>query len=272
MVKRREWLKVLPAILAAAQAPLTMHSKLMALTLWAEDRGAISHLSAALLWHLRVRPPSQPEVTVTDNRRAPRAGVTIHHSALPRVDITNIGLLRVTTVARTLVDLAACLDEEQLEVAMDDACRRGLVTWPRLAWQAERTCGRGRRGSPAIRSILAARSAAKVRASGLETRLGRALRGGGLEPPRSQYSIAVDGRFAARVDFAWPLERIGIECESYEWHSGRQEWAKDARRLNDVTAGGWLILRATEEDVKDPRPLIQKLRRLLQQRGQGRFG
>jgi very-short-patch-repair endonuclease len=77
----------------------------------------------------------------------------------------------------------------------------------------------------------------------------------------------MDGpRFIARVDFAWPEAKVALECESYEYHSGRVEWKLDVTRLNEVASFGWIIQRGTNEDADNPAPLIARLARLLAER------
>jgi very-short-patch-repair endonuclease len=132
--------------------------------------------------------------------------------------------------------------------------------------------GKGKKGSRPVKEILSARREGEARHSGLETKIGRALRNSDLPQPVTQFSIMDRGQFIARVDFAWPEEMVLLECESYTWHSGRQEWRRDTARLNEVASLGWLALRGTEEDARDPRELVEKLRRVLRERQHPRSG
>ena len=42
---------------------------------------------------------------------------------------------------------------------------------------------------------------------------------------------------------------IVLEADSFEWHGGREQLVRDARRYNDLAVDGWLVLRFSYEDV-----------------------
>ena len=68
-----------------------------------------------------------------------------------------------------------------------------------------------------------------------------------------------DGRFLARVDFAWLAWRLGLEYYGDEFHPPRA-WARDDRRLARIEAIHWRI---EESDRGDLRPSSMRLRNLL---------
>jgi very-short-patch-repair endonuclease len=111
--------------------------------------------------------------------------------------------------------------------------------------------------------IIESRSPSFRPHTALETRVGRVLLRSDFIRPVTQHQVVDNGRFVARFDFAWPDRRVGIECESYEWHSGRAAWKKDTTRFNEVAALGWIIIRATDEDATDPTSLLEKLSGLI---------
>jgi predicted transcriptional regulator of viral defense system len=79
----------------------------------------LSHRSAAALWGIRESSSGRIEVTAPRERRRP--GVTVHRAVLPRDEITVHDGIPVTTAARTLLDLAALLDEHKLARAAERA-------------------------------------------------------------------------------------------------------------------------------------------------------
>ncbi|HEV3363868.1 MAG TPA: sulfotransferase [Acidimicrobiia bacterium] len=88
----------------------------------------------------------------------------------------------------------------------------------------------------------------------------RVLHSWGLPPPVTQYVIRDEnGRFLAKVDFAWPAWRFGLEYYGDEFHSPRA-WARDDRRLARIEAMAWRI---EESDRFDLRPSSARLRTLL---------
>jgi very-short-patch-repair endonuclease len=71
-----------------------------------------------------------------------------------------------------------------------------------------------------------------------------------------------DVGFVARVDFAWPEQRVAVEYEG-RWHGERQHVATDRRRLNRLTAAGWTVIFVTAEDMQDPAQLLLRIEAAL---------
>ena len=94
------------------------------------EHASLSHRCAASLWGMEGFATAPLELTVTRwARRARRSGVIVHESTdLDPVDRTTRAGLPVTTVVRTLLDLAAVSHAHRLEQAMEDAFRRHLCT------------------------------------------------------------------------------------------------------------------------------------------------
>jgi Protein of unknown function (DUF559) len=154
------------------------------------------------------------------------------------------------------VDLAALLDDDRWEQALECALRRRLVTLTDLA-RVERWTP----GAPRIRRVLRRRpSGAPPTESLLETlavQLARTV--GGLGEPVRQHSvISNDGSFIARVDLCWP--DIGLFLELDGQHHADQP-VYDARRETAIVAAtGWLPGRFTwHEVVRIPRTTARRL-------------
>lgn len=96
--------------------------------------------------------------------------------------------------------------------------------------------------------------------SAKEARALRRFHEWGLPVPERQYVIRdARGRFLARVDFAWPAWKFGLEYLGDEHHQPRR-WGRDDRRLDAVEAVGW---RLELGDRHDFRPSSTRLRDLL---------
>ncbi len=81
----------------------------------------------------------------------------------------------------------------------------------------------------------------------------------GLPIPVVQYEInTVDGRKLYVLDLAWPELRIALEYDGYATHEDRRDY--DAERDARMTARGWITIRATAADLRDPRRLLAELR------------
>ncbi len=209
--------------------------------------GAVaSHRSAAALWNLRECSHGLPEVTVIGPRRPDLAGVVVHRTdRLDAVDVSRRHAIPVTSPARTLLDLAAELDVDELEPALEDAVLRGLAPFPWLRDTLDRVGGSGRRGTAGLRRLLDVRDPATAPTeSVLEDALVRVLRRGGLPEPVRQYRVA-----ATRVDLAYPQLRVAIEADSRVWHSGRADVQRNSSKQNVLVTRGWRVLRFTWFDV-----------------------
>jgi hypothetical protein len=140
-----------------AAYPTSGEQRILAAVLAAGDGAVASHMSAAALWRLDglVRPDPPVEVTVTRPRH-PRAVPGIVHRTvdLGPADVEPQQLIPRTTAARTLLDIAGRLGPRELEAALDDAERRGLVWRPHLRWRIEDLGRRGRPGVPALVDLL----------------------------------------------------------------------------------------------------------------------
>ncbi len=107
---------------AVSQSPLSMRGRYLAAVMACGPRAALSYRSAADL--RRIRPSSGPiEVSVPEvSRELP--GVRVHRTRmLDPQDFTVVDGIPVTSVARTLLDLAAVLSPADLEVVIDRAER-----------------------------------------------------------------------------------------------------------------------------------------------------
>lgn len=189
--------------------PTAVHALLVAASL---DRIApdavVSHESAAVLHGLPLwRPPPAP-VHVTRPRRTSggrTARLHVHTAPLRPEEITVVGGVRVTSVARTVVDLARTLPFEQAVVVADGALRRR----PALSAELEEALARAARwpGSPGARRCL---GFADGRSESVgESRSRVAIARVGLPPPVPQWEVDLRGG-RARADFGWPdLATVG---------------------------------------------------------------
>ena len=121
----------------------------------------------------------------------------------------------------------------------------GLTSPRALAQRADALCGRGKPGSAAIRTLLShQRDGEPALQYRLEVKTARLLRAHKLPPPVRQFAI---GKY--RIDFAYPPQRVGLECEGFEYHGNRLTWKRDKRRTAWIEAQDWRLLFLTWDDV-----------------------
>ncbi len=106
-------------------------------------RSVISHHSALSLFDLSDVIPSQVHVTIPRSGSRRRPGIRLHTGKLPRSSVTMREGLPVTSVPRTIADVARFgMASDHVQQAVQDALRRGLVTPEALRKEARRGGGR----------------------------------------------------------------------------------------------------------------------------------
>jgi very-short-patch-repair endonuclease len=151
---------------------------------------------------------------------------------------------------RTLVDLAGCEPEDDLERMLDDAHRRRLIDIERFEAYLATPFNRARSGTGPLREMVRFRDPNRAIESDLETALFRALRRFGLPLPVKQQWVRtrVGPR---RIDFAYPKERIAIELDGFAAHSSWSAFEHDRVRQNELEELGWSVRRFTWTQVQN---------------------
>ena len=251
-ISGERWCAMYRDVYRVSGAPETWKGNLLA-ACWAGGFRAVgSHGSAAELHELPGRQRSVVEITCPRWRRTHVNGLVVHETkALDPVDVTVVDRIAVTTVARTLFDLGGIYRKGMVELALENALRRGLVTEVELVLTVKRLSRSGRSGGPILRELLAAR-APKQRPteSEVETRLLQAIRRHGLPAPIAQHEVWDGFRKLGRVDFAYPDARVAIEYDSDEFHSGRAPTRRDRARRHELIAASWLPIDVGPTDLR----------------------
>ena len=245
--------RVHPGVYALGHRSLPLFGRLWAALLYAAPGAAFSHTTAAWLWQVVETEPARIHLTVP-GRRLSLPAVCLHHTG--RLEVTTHRGLPVTTVARTLRDIARVLPYPRLRRALAEADYRGLLV-PR---EVERVLGRGRRGAAALRLALdshlpdlaATRSVLEERFLALcET----------AQIPLPEVNATVQGLM---VDALWPGERVIVELDGHAAHSRPFAIARDRERDLTLRSAGYLVLRYTwQQVVGEPEAAAADLRRAL---------
>ena len=228
---------------------------------------AISHMSAAVLRRLPIWNDQLGRVHITRNQSGGgkvRRYVHLHVAPLADIDVCEIEGQRVTTLARTVVDLLRTLTMERSVPIGDAALRLGL-TLEELAEVAGRCIGwRGMLYARRAMNFLDARSE-----SAAESFSRVVLDRIGLPAPTSQYEVWDQGVLIGRADFCWEEFRTLGEFDGKEKY-GRLlkpgQTAADAvfeekRREDALRDLGWQIVRWLWEDLYHPAELRRRLER-----------
>ncbi|MCW2983928.1 MAG: hypothetical protein JWR63_1498 [Conexibacter sp.] len=186
----------------------------------APARAVLSHRSAAGAWGLRPDGGTTWDVTVRKaNRVKPAAPVRVfRHPSLRDDEITTLDGVPTTTVARTLLDLAAVVPRHHLRRAIEQAEHRQLFDLATLTQTIEAHPRQpGRRHLLALVDELKDHDVPRTR-SDVEAAFLQLCVDHGIPAPLTNRVRA--GR---EHDFAWPT--LIVEVDGYAYHRSRRELA-----------------------------------------------
>ena len=208
----------------------------MAAVLACGRTAVLSHHAAGWLHGIRPEPRGSLDVTVTSGHPESRPGIRVHRAR--EVDRVVVSGIPVTTVPRTLLDLAVEVSERELRRAIEEAQIRRKLDHASLT-DAVQQAG-GHRGARALRAAAAATAEPQLTRSEAERRLLELIRKAELKRPRTNARIG-----AYEVDFVWPAERLVVEVDGFAFHGGREAFERDRRKQADLTAAGFRVSRVT---------------------------
>jgi hypothetical protein len=239
--------------------------RFLAAVLACGSEAVLSHRSAADLLELRIDHRAAIDVTVPGRSLHRHEGLIVHCSrTLTAADVTTVDGIPCTTVARTLLDLAAELPVRALERVCDQATILEVLDARALDDQLHRNPRRA--GAPRLRKVLAEHVVGSTATwSELEERLLAVCRTAVLPKPEVNAWIAPeDGEPAIRVDFLWRDQEVIVETDGHRFHSTRHAFEADRRRDQRLTLDGWKVIRVTWRQLQDePDTVTQLICRLL---------
>lgn len=208
------------------------------------DRAVISHVSAAVLYGLPVWGVPLGRVHATRGRRSGgRASdrVCVHTAPLRPDELTVIEGIAVTSLARTVVDIARRMPFEQAVVVADAALATGLLGPGELMKSLARAAGW--QGVPGARRVV---GFADGRSESVgESRSRVAIARAGLPAPVLQWEVATGpARRVRRVDFAW------IERRTVGEFDGRVKYGRGLRPGQDP-GDAVFAEKLREDEVRD---------------------
>lgn len=210
-------------IYAVGHDRLRLEGRWLAAVLACGEGAVLSHRDAAQLWELRQSSSGLIDVTVpSQNGRIKRTGVRVHRTRrLAAKEVTTRGGLPVTTVARTLLDLADVLPTQALRRVVTQAEYRDRLDTATLAAVVENNPGR--RGAKLREAVEGRRHRTR---SPLEERFLALLERHGVEEPETNVWI-----HGYEVDFLWTRAGLVVELDGAAAHRTRA--AFNADRLRD---------------------------------------
>jgi very-short-patch-repair endonuclease len=232
-------------VYAVGQNPLSMRGRYLASVMACGPGAALSHRSAANLWG--IRPSSgRIEVTVPAVARVIKE-IRVHRTRmLHPQDFTALDGIPITSVARTLLDLAAILRPPDLEVAIDRAERSGLFDLNAVVDVLERA--KGKKGAATLKRVVAQYERSTQR-SELERAFKQLLKPAhDIRTP--SFNALMEGETSTHeVDAVWQDEKLAVQLDGFEFHRTRRDREKDASSDADLELAGYRVMRLTWDDV-----------------------
>jgi very-short-patch-repair endonuclease len=242
-------------VYAVGHTALPPLAREMAAVLACWPDAVVSHQSAGgAIWQLLE--PVHDVIDLTVSRTSPRRrpGLRVHRSQ--RLDPEDVAVVRgipVTSVARTLVDLAESVSDRELERAFDEATARRLVTNASITAAVERL--QGRRGTGRLKMLLDRDAEPAFTRSEAEERLLALIRKAGLPAPEVNPLVA-----RHTVDFLWRDRRLIVEVDGYRFHSTRAAFERDRVRDAELIAAGFRVVRVTWRQLTEqPLTIVARL-------------
>ena len=229
----------------------------MAAVLAVGPDAVLSHRPAAARWGIRPGASGPVDVSVPRKLRSTKY-IRVHEANLPADEVTVVEGIPVTTVTRTIFDLASVASPHETQRAMHEAEFLRLADALSLDDLVDRH--RGERGTATIRSILEdGRIGAGVTRSEFEDRFLAFLDARGL--PRPEVNVLVQG---IEVDCLWREQRVVVELDGHASHATRATFESDRARDRMLAVAGHSVVRVTWRHLhREADSLDDDLRALL---------
>ncbi|MEX2394282.1 MAG: type IV toxin-antitoxin system AbiEi family antitoxin domain-containing protein [Actinomycetota bacterium] len=254
LVKSERWIRVHPGVFRDRSVKQTTHQSILAAAFGGGELAHVSHRAAAFVLGL-LGGSATPEITVPLGRGRQLEGVTVHRSTLTKADSTSFGVIPVTSVPRTLVDLAGLVDGGDLRETVDRAVRVRRVNPTRIkALVGEQRFDRAR-NIRFLREIVDDRVLHGVPDSRLESDAIELFRDYALPEAVRQWPCVVNG-ILIHFDLAFPEVPLGIELEGKVPHTDPDTWERDHDRHNAVQLAQVPTLKFTWKQVHERRSYV----------------
>jgi very-short-patch-repair endonuclease len=222
----------------------------MAALLAVGPRAALSHRTSVAIW-IPADPRGAVDLICEGEAAGHRQGIRSHRTAaLAACDVVLRHGLRVTTPARTLVDLAGATPPAELERLVEEMQVQRLASPAEILEAIRRGTGR-----PGIRKLRAACDIIDeplFTRSEAERRLRRLVRSASL--PMARMNVR---RAGWEVDAVWDRQRLVVEVDGYRYHRTRAKFERDRRKDGQLLLAGYRVLRVTWRQLtREPETVV----------------
>ena len=235
-VKNRRLVRVHAGVYAVGHQQHSAPARAMAAVLACGPKAILSHDSAAALWGVRAW-PSVPEVTAPIHHQRP--GIRTHRTqTLASNQVRRHHSIRVTSPARTILDIQSRLTDAQLIRAVNDlriAKHMRAAELERLLAASDRVKALVDPDQAPTRSPKEDEFLAFCRKYGL---------------PRPKTNTRLHGH---EVDALFEAEKVVVEIDGWIFHNSHESFEQDRDRDADLAQYGYLTVRVTSERLRGSR-------------------
>ena len=248
-------------VYAVGHRAITVESRWMAAVLAFGPDAVLSHRSAGQLWGLVPRSRIRPEVT-RPRHAAGRPHLVVHQGSLPGDEVVRVRGIPVTSVPRTVFDLAGTLKEREVERAWNEMEVRGYADSLSVPDLLERYPGR--KGSLVLARLANRKSLpVGITRNDFEEAFLALIDRHRLPRPRMNVHVPLRGRFY-EIDCFWEEQRVAIELDGGPVHKTSKAFEDDRERDRILTAEGYTTNRVTWHHLHEtPDELASDLRQIL---------
>jgi hypothetical protein len=241
---RTRCVAIYPGVYVARDTVLTAKARAKAAWLWSDRRGVIAGRSAAALLGSKWLEARYPAELIHDNRRPP-SGIRTRIDRIECDEVTIVSGVRVTTPARTALDLACRYPVDEAVALIDALANATHLKMADVELLVERY--RGRRGIKRARTALDLVDAGAE--SPRETWLRLLAVRAGFPRPRTQVPVHDEyGVLVGVFDMAWEGVKVAADYEGDQHRTDRRRFGRDIHKAETVTRLRWAHIRVTSMD------------------------
>ena len=238
----------------------SLDERILGAWLWSRRRGVIAGAAASALHGARWVGADTDVELVSKSARAHR-GLIVRNETLEPDEVTAIGRLPVTTVARTAFDLARHLPRDRALPRLDALMHATPFSFEDVSLLAKRH--RGARGLRRLDEVLPLVDGGA--ASPRESWLRLLLIDAGLPRPATQIPINDGWRPVGLLDMGWEDYMVAVEYDGDQHRTDRRQFVKDINRLAKFADLGWIVIRVVAEHRRED--IVERVRQALVSRG-----
>jgi very-short-patch-repair endonuclease len=246
-------------VYAVGHRELSSYGRCRAALLAFNDNAVVSHRTAGWLWGLFSQCPAEVDILVPGKGR--RKGIRIHRVvALSDRDCWSVKRIPVSSLPRTLIDIAATEPRRELTRAVDRTRRRGLLDLTAIDRLLDRRIGLP--GAQQLRQALVLYRKPVYDRARSELLFVDALEKEGVSLPTLNTWV---GKW--EIDAWWEEERLAVEVDGWETHGSREAFEDDRLRQEEMKLAGIDCIRISARRIeREPEEVAKRLQILLSRR------